>query len=80
MLRINVVMKTVILMMSTWLNLFPHVWNLLQAVSLITRYTRYNNNNAYLQKVDSIMASFAWQTRTIEVDNNTQTRSTSYFS
>ena len=54
---------------------------LLQAVSLITRYTRYNNNNnAYLQKVDSIMASFAWQTRTIEVDNTTQTRLTSYFS
>ena len=52
---------------------------LLQAVSLITRYTRYNDST-YLRKVDSIMASFAWQTRTPAMDNTIQTRLTSYFS
>ena len=58
----------------------PTCVELLWAVLLITWHTRYNNNSAYLQKVNSVMAPFAWQTHTLEVDNTTQTKLTSYFS
>jgi hypothetical protein len=57
----------------------PTQAELLQAVLLITQYTK-DKDNTYLQKVDSVMASFAWQTHTLGIDNTTQTKITSYFS
>jgi hypothetical protein len=57
----------------------PMQAELLQAVLLITRYTK-DKDNTYLRKVDSVMASFAWQTHTLGIDNTTQTKITSYFS